>query len=88
VTELGVYLKQVRIVVKRYVNGNWGFPFIAGFMVLLFSAAVLLTVKDLASMAEPTATLAYIALVVGVVLQLVCSGRNNQKKGAVFHGSG
>jgi hypothetical protein len=87
VTELYRSYKQVRLVVKRYVKGNWGYPFIAGFIVLLFTAAVLLAV-DWTSVAEFTATCAYFSLAIGVILQLVRLGKNRAENGAVFHGSG
>jgi Na+/phosphate symporter len=86
-TELSKCFKQVQQVVRRYTIGNWGFPFIGGFIVLLFTAAVLL-VAGLSSVAEVAATCAYLALAVGVVLQLICLGKNRVKNGGVLHGSG
>ena len=80
-------LKKIQTFVKRYVNGNWGFPFVAGFILLLFAAAVLLAVGR-ESVAELTANVAYFTLVIGVVLQIVCFGKNRLKNGVVFDGSG
>jgi len=74
-------------VVKRNVKEDLGVPFIAGFIILIFAAAILLVV-GWASWAEATATCAYFTLAIGVVLQLVCLGKNRPKNGAVFHGSG
>jgi hypothetical protein len=87
VTELSKCFKQVKQVVMRHTNGNWGFPFIGGFIVLLCIAAVLLA-AGWASVAEATATFAYLTLAVGVVLQLICLGKNRVKNGGVLHGSG
>ena len=86
-TELSKCFKQVQLVVKRYVKGNWGYPFIGGFILLLFTAAVLLA-AGLTPVAEVAATCAYFALAIGVVLQLVYLGKNRAENGAVFHGSG
>ena len=73
---------------KRYVTENWGIPFIVGFMILLFSSAVLLA-GGLVSTAENTATFAYFALVIGVVLQLLSLSKiRRRKQGAALHGSG
>lgn len=81
------YFSQILIVFKRNVKEDWGFPFIAGFITLIFAAAILLVV-GWASVAEATATCAYFTLAIGVVLQLVCLGKNRRENGAVFHGSG
>lgn len=81
------YYRKIQKKIKTAIRENSGFPFIAGFMILLFAAAVLLTV-GWASVAEATATCAYFTLAIGVVLQLVCLGKNRLKNGAVFHGSG
>ena len=62
---------KIMLKVKGYVKENWGSPFIAGFMLLLLSAAVSLS-AGLSSLANAVAVYAYYALVVGVVLQLVC----------------
>jgi hypothetical protein len=82
----GDYCKQIREQTMRYIRGYWGLPFIAGFLLLLVAASILLAV-GWASTAESTATLAYFVLAVGVLLQLVCHGKNKLKNGAVFHGS-
>ena len=81
--------KQIREKTKRYFRENWGFPFIAGFILLLLVAAIFLVFSNylasiatsvtdqnmansmyITSWAEGTATCAYFALVVGVVLLL------------------
>jgi len=51
----------------RIVKGNWGFPFIASFLVLLLAAAIMLAAKTTAISAEDTATVAYFALAIGVI---------------------
>jgi hypothetical protein len=65
---------------------NWGFPFIAGFLLFLFSSAILLAV-GLANLAEQIADFAYFSIVVGVVLQLICFSKNIEKNGDIFDGS-
>jgi len=65
---------------------NWGFPFIGAFLIILFGAAVLLAVGS-SSIAEITANVAYFALVVGVILQLICFSRKKPKNGDGFVGS-
>lgn len=74
------YFKQIRGKASRFGMDNCGFPFIGGFIVLLFVAAIFLA-GGWASVAEATADAAYFALVIGVVLQLVCFGRNRLKNG-------
>lgn len=64
-------LNKIMFKIKGYVKGNWGSPFIAGFMLLLLTAAVSLS-AGLSSLADAIAVYAYYALVVGVVLQLAC----------------
>jgi hypothetical protein len=44
-----MYFDQIRLVGTRYVKGNWGFPFVASFLVLLLAAAILLTAKTIAT---------------------------------------
>jgi hypothetical protein len=47
--------KQIREKTKKYVRENWGFPFIVGFILLLFVAAILLIFSNyFASMATAT----------------------------------
>jgi hypothetical protein len=87
VTELSRYFNQIQQVVMRHYNGNWGFPFIGGFIVLLCIAAVL-SAAGWASVAEVAATCAYLALAVGVVLQLICLGKNRIKNGGELRGPG
>ncbi len=57
--------------IKGYVKENWGAPFIVGFMLLLSSVAVFLSL-GLSYVADTIVDYAYYALVVGVLLQLVC----------------
>lgn len=87
VTKISTYWKQIQEQTERSIKSNWGFPFIAGFLALLFAAAVLLVV-GLVQEAEVIATCAYFAIVVGVILQLVCFGKNRSKNGVMFDGSG
>ena len=74
---------KVQVKIKGYVKENGGFPFIAGFMVLLFAAAALLAV-GWASLADAIAVCAYFALAAGVVLQLACFGKNRKNQGVVL----
>jgi hypothetical protein len=59
---------------RVYVRGNWGAPFVLGFMGLLMIAAALLIV-GLPWPAELVGDFAYFSLVFGVILQLVCFWR-------------
>ncbi len=70
-------LVKVHVRIKAWSKGNWGFPFIAGFLVLLFSAAVFLAAGS-AFLAEEIADWAYFTLVAGVILQLACLSRNKK----------
>jgi uncharacterized membrane protein len=71
ITKIREHLKQIRSKTKRYDSANWGFPFIAAFLVLLFTAAVILaTSANLVWVAEIIADGAYFALVIGVLFQL------------------
>jgi hypothetical protein len=67
--------------VKGYVKENWGSPFIMGFMVLLLSAAVSLSLGS-SYLADAIAVYAYYALVAGVILQLVCFLKYRKKVSA------
>jgi hypothetical protein len=62
---------SIQTIAKGYVRENWGSPFIVGFIFLLLTAAVLLSVGS-SIWAESIAVYAYYLLVAGVVLQLVC----------------
>jgi hypothetical protein len=64
--------------IPSYFKENWGFPFIAGFLLLLFSSALLLA-SGIASSAELLANYAYFVLLAGVLLQLVCFSINKKK---------
>jgi hypothetical protein len=83
----GSNLIQLQERLSRYPEENWGYPFIAGFIILLSTAAVFLAV-GLASTAEIAANCAYFALATGVVLQLIFFGRNKSKNGDVSNGPG
>lgn len=61
----------LKIKLRLYVRENWGSPFIVGFIVLLLTAAVLLSAGS-SYWAEQVAIYAYYALVAGVALQIVC----------------
>ena len=82
--KLSANFKQIVIQTKRSVRGNWGFPFIAGFILLLIVSAIQLAGRWV-SVAEPIATCAYFTLVIGVVLQLVCLTKYKLKNGAAFN---
>ena len=62
-----------KLLFKRVINyfkENLGAPFIIGFMTLLTSAAIYLSLGDEA-FAEKLAEYAYYSLVIGVILQLI-----------------
>jgi amino acid transporter len=65
-----VRTKRLRIPL-RYLEENWGAPFIALFILLLMVAAIFF-LMGLVSMADNMAIYAYYVLIVGVVLQLIC----------------
>lgn len=65
----------------EYIRGNWGAPFIVGFMLLLIVAAASLSV-GLVSLADQTAVYGYYALVAGVIGQLICYLKYSKKNGA------
>jgi hypothetical protein len=73
-------VKDVPARVKRFVEENWGAPFIVGFMLLLMIAAASLSMS-FATLADEVAVYAYFALVVGVFLQLVCYLKDNKTNG-------
>lgn len=56
-------------IVTRYIKENWGVPFIAVSLILLFVAAICSSL-DWFSFAETIAIYAFCILVIGVVLQL------------------
>jgi hypothetical protein len=70
---------RIQVKVKGYLNENWGYPFIAGFMVLLCCAAIFLA-AGWTSLADATAICAYFALATGVFLQFTCLSKNRRKK--------
>jgi hypothetical protein len=85
-------LSRIQVKVKGYVKENWGYPFIAGFMILLFAAAVFLAAgagwAPLAEAAEAIAVCAYFALAAGIVLQLAYFYKNRRKnEGGILDGS-
>jgi heme/copper-type cytochrome/quinol oxidase subunit 4 len=71
---------EFRARVKGYVRGNWGAPFVVGFMLLLMIAAASLSI-GLAALADEVAVCAFFALVVGVILQLVYYLKYNRGNG-------
>jgi hypothetical protein len=87
VTKISIYLKQIQGQTKRSISSNWSFLFIIDFVMLLFASAIQLKVGWI-SEAEAIATCAYFALAAGVILQLICIGKNRFKTGVVFNGSG
>jgi hypothetical protein len=62
---------------KDYIIKNWGSPFIVGFMALLIGSAVYSPMG--LSLADPLSVYAFYALAVGVVLQLACFLKYEQK---------
>ena len=68
---------------SRCVRVNWGLPFIASFLLLLFASAVLLAVGGV-SVAEITADFAYFALAIGVVLKLGNVNSKTAREGIVL----
>jgi hypothetical protein len=78
------FIEKIQGSIKKYVKENWSFPFIAGFMVLLFAAAVFLA-AGWASLADTTAICAYFSLVAGVLLQLVYFSKNRKEKEVVSY---
>jgi hypothetical protein len=74
-----INLSSFQTKLKEYVRQNWGSPFIVVFILLLLTAAVLLSAGS-AYLAEEIAVYAYYTLVAGVLLQIVCFvkyGKNN-----------
>jgi hypothetical protein len=63
---------------RRYVEENWGSPFIAAFMVLLIVAAFSLS-AGLFYQADAIAVYAFYALAAGVLLQLICFLKNRKR---------
>jgi O-antigen/teichoic acid export membrane protein len=79
---IGVWLEA-----REHFKKNWGLPFVAGFIVLLFVAAVFLAFGA-ESWADMLAISAYFALAVGVLLQLTCLYKGKSKiKGVTSNGS-
>jgi uncharacterized membrane protein YadS len=88
ITKIQEHIKQIREITQRSNMGNWGFPFIAGFILFLLIAVILSKIQMVSYLAEPIADVAYFALVIGVVLQLVFLGKNRKKEDSGIHGSG
>lgn len=80
------FAKEFPAKVKAYTRKNWGAPFIVGFMLLLMAAAVSISI-GVADIANEVVIFAYYALVGGVVLQLVCFLKYNNKNGEQNHDS-
>jgi hypothetical protein len=84
-TKIHYYLHKIQVLTQNHFRENWGFPFIAGFLLLLFSSAILLAAGM--DYAEQLANFAYFSLAAGVVLQLICFSKNRKKNGDIFDGS-
>ena len=65
--------------IKRYLKENPGAPFIVGFMALLLSCAVLLSMGR-TPQADKTAEYAYYLLVTGVILQFISFVKEERTK--------
>jgi hypothetical protein len=85
-TKIHYNLRKIQVLTHSYFRANWEFPFIAGFLLFLFSSAILLAAEK-AYLAEQIANFAYFSLIAGVVLQLICFSKNRMKNGDVFDGS-
>jgi hypothetical protein len=85
-TKIHYYLQKIQVLTHSYFRENWGFPFIAGFLIFLFSSAILLA-ADMSYWAEPIANISYFSLVVGVVLQLIGFSQTIKKNGDISNGS-
>ncbi|MCW3995886.1 MAG: hypothetical protein NWE98_07025 [Candidatus Bathyarchaeota archaeon] len=72
-------LHRLQIKIEEYTFENWGFPFIAGFLVLLFAASLFLA-AGISSIAESLANWSYFALLFGVILQIAHFGKNRRKR--------
>ncbi len=72
------FSRRIKLATERYLKRNWGLPFIACFILLLLSAAILLA-AGLAPAAEAVANVAYFALAAGVLIELLCIGRHKHK---------
>jgi ABC-type enterobactin transport system permease subunit len=72
--------------VKVYVRENWGSPFIVGFMMFMVIAAAFL-LMNLSVLADEMATLAYFALVAGVIGQFFCYLKSNKRNSEKDNGS-
>ena len=60
ITKIREHFKQIRSKTKRYDNVNWGFPFIAAFLVLLFTAAIFLATSEYFASAASSAKISEI----------------------------
>ena len=70
-TKLSSYINKIQLILKRYLKGNWGFPFIVTFLLLLLAAAVFLAISPaFASIAQTFAYYSYFALAIGVLFQV------------------
>jgi len=65
--------------IGAYFKGNWGAPFVIGFMVLLTVTAMSVSM-GLEFFANQMATYSYYALSVGVVLQIVSFAKEQKKR--------
>jgi hypothetical protein len=80
------FFNQMLAVLKRRVKSSWGFPFVVCFLALLLSAAVLLA-SGLVVYAEVAADIAFVALAIGVGLQLAGVGKKQKGETASYGSS-
>ena len=77
-----VDLNKIFIRIREYAKKNWGSPFIVAFMLLLFSAAISLSV-GLSYVANAVSDYAFYTLAVGIALQLACFLKYEKVRDAV-----
>lgn len=70
IAKIAAYSRKFFGIIRKSSAENWGFPFIVTFIVLLSSAAVLLASTN-SSLANTIAVVAYVALVIGAILQII-----------------
>ena len=66
--------------VKMQTRQNWGFPFIVGFIALLLMTAVSLF-EGFSFWANAFADSAFLVLIIGVLLQIVCFVKYRKSNG-------
>lgn len=72
-----VLLKKMAAKLKNYSLANWGFPFITLFLILLL-VSVILVETGASTAADLPADIAYFSLLVGVILEIICFGKNRK----------